>query len=145
MSVVKTLNKIADQKEVNLKAEIIALNIVKDLAKVSNTLRNAVGEADRVSSNMYARRNDVEQAIDVINDLRGDFRQSEGKIANLGGSLDDLVKLSDKLEASAKQLGVNPMDIEGVKEALKIQSDGMDVLKEIKAEQKRTESTLKKI
>lgn len=141
-------NKIAElsnRNHVELKSEKIELNVVKDLEKAANIIKRETSEANRVSSNMYNRRNDVESAIGVINDLRSDFKSSNGKIANLGSALSDLEKLSNKLETSAKELGIDPMEVKGVREVLKTQSNGIDTLKELKAEQKRTESTLKKL
>ena len=109
------------QKLENLKgAERIDLGLADDLNKMISKMIPLQKKAQTFISKIESQGGQLQK---TINALKGTLKQAL-KIQQDGYDyLDPAKKMLEKIEASAKELGIDPNDIKGYKEAKKVRGD----------------------
>ena len=106
MSVIKTLNKIADAKAVELKSEKVELTLTDDVKKLNS-------KSDKIIS----KSKQVEDSLDkIINSYNSEYSKLKTLVKEAESLKSPIMKAMTSTSKAAKELGISPNFIEGYKD-----------------------------
>ena len=141
MSVNKIMSKLsAIQSELQLKSQKVMLGTAEDLAKADAVFKDAVSKADveiaklKASDDAIAKaKADAEKIVYLSQSNAYKTQLAADKVAaSLQKTIDNAVKVLDKIDAIAKDLGVQPSSVNGYKETEQMFLTAEESIKKIK-------------
>ena len=141
MSVNKIMSKLsAIQSELQLKSQKVMLGTAEDLAKADAVFKDAVSKADveiaklKASDDAIAKaKADAEKIVSLSQSNADKTQLAADKVAaSLQKTIDNAVKVLDKIDAIAKDLGVQPSSVNGYKETEQMFLTAEESIKKIK-------------
>lgn len=130
---------------ISLRSHNLELGTIDDIAKLLNISTNYIGEAGRVTENINKLSNIINSVVDDIDNMQTQLSNVDGKLANLGGFVQDSLKAISMLEQKTKELGIDYKSIKGVTELLKAIDESKKFTDKLKQAQKVGVEVLKKI
>ena len=110
----RIFKRIEKKENVELSKEQIELTMAQDIAKVAGALGGAVKKLEASNKSLEKAKAMKQKAMDDADDANDkglEAWHTAGDVRN------DAVAVLNKAEAAAKDLGVNPSDMKGFKEA----------------------------
>lgn len=111
------LLKLSTEKQdaLELSAQKVELAIAGDLKKVTSSMKSAIKKLDSSNKNLEKAKTAKQKAIDAAETASDNGIKA---FQDAGDTRNNAVDVLNKAEAAAKELGVNPNDVTGFKDAM---------------------------